>query len=58
METSTDSISYEDVVKRIDKNKGGRILFLITVVAALGGFLFGYDNGIIGSAILYLCITL
>ena len=38
METSTDSISYEDVVKRIDKNKGGRILFLITVVAALGGF--------------------
>lgn len=53
METSPDTIAYEDVVKRIDKNKGGRILLLITVVAALGGFLFGYDNGIIGSALLY-----
>jgi sugar porter (SP) family MFS transporter len=58
MEPSLESVNYDDIAKRIDVNKGRRIIYLVTIVAALGGFMFGYDNGIIGSALIYVPFTL
>jgi sugar porter (SP) family MFS transporter len=58
MDSASEGIDYDEVVKRIDRNKGKRIIYLVTIVAALGGFLFGYDNGIIGSVLIYVPFTL
>jgi sugar porter (SP) family MFS transporter len=37
-----------------EEHRRARTVRLITVVAALGGFLFGYDTGVISSALLYI----
>ncbi|QRF75859.1 D-xylose transporter XylE [Thermoplasmatales archaeon] len=53
MADSEGEISYDKLADRIDRNKAKRVIYMITIVAALGGFLFGYDNGVIGSVLLY-----
>lgn len=58
MNTESESIDYDSVVKKMDKNTGKRIVYFITIVAALGGFLFGYDNGVIGSVLIYVPFAL
>ncbi|HII73143.1 sugar porter family MFS transporter [Sulfurisphaera tokodaii] len=45
--------SYEEVVKRLDNAEVIRLHILATIIGALGGFLFGYDTGIIGSVLVY-----
>ncbi len=46
-------ISYEEIVKMLDNEKVRRLHVLAAVIASLGGFLFGYDTGIIGSVLVY-----
>ncbi|MEM0156293.1 MAG: sugar porter family MFS transporter [Thermoplasmataceae archaeon] len=58
MADSGGEINYEEIAGKIDKNVGRRIIYMVTIVAALGGFLFGYDNGVIGSVLLYVPFTL
>ena len=46
-------IPYDEVVKRLDSEKVRKLHILATIIGALGGFLFGYDTGIIGSVLVY-----
>lgn len=46
-------VTYEEVVNMLDRNQTKLLIALITVISALGGFLFGYDTGIIGSVLIY-----
>lgn len=46
-------VPYEEIVKRLDSDKVRGLHILATIIGALGGFLFGYDTGIIGSALVY-----
>ncbi|BAB67669.1 sugar transporter [Sulfurisphaera tokodaii str. 7] len=41
------------MVKRLDNAEVIRLHILATIIGALGGFLFGYDTGIIGSVLVY-----
>ncbi|MBB5254541.1 MFS transporter [Sulfurisphaera ohwakuensis] len=41
------------MVKRLDNAKVMRLHILATIIDALGGFLFRYDTGIIGSVLVY-----
>ncbi|HEX3328434.1 MAG TPA: MFS transporter, partial [Gaiellales bacterium] len=36
------------------RREGKPFLFVVALIAALGGFLFGYDTGVISGALLYL----
>ncbi|QIW24090.1 MFS transporter [Sulfolobus sp. S-194] len=42
--------SYEDLLKVLDSRKVTRLYWIITILAAIGGFLFGYDTAVIGTA--------
>ena len=46
-------VTYEEVIERLDKSKVTWVYVIATIITALGGFLFGYDTGIIGSALPY-----
>jgi len=46
-------VSYEEVIERLDKSKVTWVYVIATIITALGGFLFGYDTGIISSALVY-----
>jgi sugar porter (SP) family MFS transporter len=41
----------EDVLDRLDHNVPTRFYWLLTILATIGGFLFGYDTANIGSAL-------
>jgi sugar porter (SP) family MFS transporter len=47
------TIPYEEAVKRLDNEKVRIIHVIAAIIGALGGFLFGYDTGIIGSVLVY-----
>jgi|BEDMetMinimDraft_2_1075160.scaffolds.fasta_scaffold07729_2 hypothetical protein len=47
------TIPYEEVIKRLDNDKVRKLHVIAAIIGALGGFLFGYDTGIIGSVLVY-----
>jgi sugar porter (SP) family MFS transporter len=47
------TITYEEAIKRLDNDKVRTIHVIAAIIGALGGFLFGYDTGIIGSVLVY-----
>jgi sugar porter (SP) family MFS transporter len=46
-------IPYEEITKRLDSTKVNKLHVIAAIIGALGGFLFGYDTGIIGSVLVY-----
>ncbi|MEM3908113.1 MAG: MFS transporter [Nitrososphaerota archaeon] len=42
-----------DIFRGIDQSKFTRLIWVLSIVGALGGFLFGYDTGIIADAIVF-----
>lgn len=42
--------SIED---KLDKNKTNKILIASSIIIAMGGFLFGYDSGVMGPSLIY-----
>lgn len=50
---STHEIALEDL-DGIEQTKTGKFAWLVSITAAVGGFLFGYDTGIISAVLLYL----
>ncbi len=53
MASNKDSLTYEEVIERMDEATARRVYWIASVIAALGGFLFGYDTGVIGSALIF-----
>ncbi|MEM4083958.1 MAG: MFS transporter [Thermoplasmata archaeon] len=47
-----------DIFRNIDRAKVSSLIWLLSLVGALGGFLFGYDTGIIGDAIIFAKVQL
>lgn len=45
--------SLQDLLRVLDNNRVNRFYWLITILAAVGGFLFGYDTAAIGTAELF-----
>ncbi|KAA8922105.1 sugar porter family MFS transporter [Thermoplasma sp.] len=45
------SVRYSDLIERLDMSKVTRFYWLLTILATIGGFLFGYDTANIGSAL-------
>ncbi|BCU69142.1 sugar porter family MFS transporter [Stygiolobus caldivivus] len=41
--------SIEEVLRVLDSKKVNRFYWIITILAAIGGFLFGYDTAVIGT---------
>jgi sugar porter (SP) family MFS transporter len=49
-----ESITYEQAMDRVDIGSGKNIIYaVIAIIAALGGFVWGYDAGIIGTTLIY-----
>ena len=56
-EADTVGYTHEVVLEDLDtieQTKTGKFSWLVSVTAAVGGFLFGYDTGIISAVLLYL----
>lgn len=45
--------SYEDVTSKLDEKKSNRIYVISAMIATLGGLIWGYDAGIIGSTLVF-----
>lgn len=53
-ESKKNAISNDiDLFRGMDKSSLSRLVVLLSIIGALGGFLFGYDTGIIGDAIIF-----
>jgi len=48
-----ETITYEKVIERMNARKVNKVYIIATIIAALGGFLFGYDTAIISTALIY-----
>jgi len=42
-----------EILKMLDESKTDIVKYILAVLGGLGGFLFGYDTGIIGDAIIF-----
>ena len=42
-----------DIENKMDKNKLNKVIIISTIIISLGGFLFGYDSGVIGPSLIY-----
>src|SRR5689334_3910531 len=51
---STETASGRNVLDRLDQNVPTRFYWSLTLLATLGGFLFGYDTSNIGAALDFL----
>ena len=47
------TITYEEVIERMNVSKVNKVYVLATIIAALGGFLFGYDTAIISTTLIF-----
>ena len=48
-----ETVTYEKVIERMNSGKINRVYIIATIIAALGGFLFGYDTAIISTALIF-----
>ncbi|MGC8630673.1 MAG: sugar porter family MFS transporter [Thermoplasmata archaeon] len=47
------TITYEEIIEKMNVSKVNKIYILATIIAALGGFLFGYDTAIISTTLIF-----
>ncbi|EZQ01961.1 sugar transporter, partial [Candidatus Acidianus copahuensis] len=47
------SSSLQEILNQLDNRKVTRLYWIITILAAIGGFLFGYDTEVIGIAAVF-----
>ena len=48
-----ETVTYEKVIERMNSGKVNKVYIIATIIAALGGFLFGYDTAIISTALIF-----
>ncbi len=46
-------LKYDDVLDLMNRHKINKVYIIATIIAALGGFLFGYDTAIISTALIF-----
>ncbi|ALU29949.1 sugar porter family MFS transporter [Sulfolobus acidocaldarius] len=47
------SSALQEILDKIDRSRVTRLYWIITVLAAIGGFLFGYDTSVIGTVAVF-----
>ncbi|MGC8609200.1 MAG: MFS transporter, partial [Thermoplasmata archaeon] len=47
-------MEYADIINKLDTNKVTRFYWFLTILATIGGFLFGYDTANIGTALVFI----
>jgi len=47
------AVTYEEVINRMNVSKVNKVYIIATIIAALGGFLFGYDTAVISTTLIF-----